>query len=198
MANESTSVDLSRYTTGPDYDPGPTWLRVLWYAVARIIFATSIPWPDHFKAAVLRGFGATIGEGVVLKPRLRIKHPWFLAVGDHCWLGEDAWIDNVAPVTIGNHVCLSQGASIFTGNHDRTSPTFDLRLGPVEIADGAWLGAKSVLCPGSRMEDHAMLAAGAVGKGVLESHGIYEGNPARRVGTREIVSEPVRGEAHDR
>lgn len=179
------TVDLSHYQRG-DYDPGPPVLRALWYGMSLLFLDTPLPWPYRLKAAILRAFGATVGTGAVLKPRLRIKYPWLLTMGDHCWLGEEVWIDNLAAVRIGNHVCLSQGACVLTGNHDRSSPTFDLRLAPVEIADGAWIGARALVCPGARVGALAMLQAGAVAKGGVEAGGIYEGNPAVRVGTREI------------
>lgn len=178
-------VDLSAYTTG-DYDPGPWGRRVLWYAVSRVIFDTAIPWPSPVKAALLRAFGAEVGEGVVLKTRVRIKAPWTLAIGDHAWIGEEAWIENVAPVRVGAHACLSQGAFLVSGNHDWSAPTFDLRLAPIEVGQGAWIGAKAILCPGAEVAAHAVLQAGSVGKGTLEANGIYGGNPAVRIGTRTI------------
>lgn len=184
---EPASVDLSQYQRG-DYDPGPPVLRALWYVAGLLFIESPIPWPYPMKAAILRWFGASIGVGVVLKPRLRIKYPWFLTVGDHSWLGEDLWIDNLAAVRIGNQVCLSQGACVLTGNHDRTSRTFDLRLAPVEIGDGAWIGARALLCPGTRVGALAMVQAGAVAHGDIEPAGIYAGNPAVRIGTREIRS----------
>ena len=48
-----------------------------------------------------------------------------------CWLAEDAWPGNLAPISLGDRVCLSQGAYLCTGNHDFRSPGFDLRLGPI-------------------------------------------------------------------
>ena len=125
-------VDLSRYSPG-DYQCGPLAWRALWYVAGIVFIESRIPWPSRFKTAVLRVFGARVGAGTVLKPRLRIKYPWFLEVGDHVWLGEDVWIDNLAPVRIGSHACLSQGACVLTGNHDYRSPTFALRLSPVAI-----------------------------------------------------------------
>ena len=187
MSHETpdSSVDLSAYTTG-DYDPGSCGRRVGWYVVSRIFFDTAIPWPSALKALLLRAFGAEVGESVVLKPRVRIKAPWFLTVGDHAWIGEEAWIENVARVRVGAHACLSQGAFLVSGNHDWSSPTFDLRLGPIEVGQGAWVGAKAILCPGTEVGSHTVLQAGSVGKGTLEANGIYEGNPAVRIGTRTL------------
>jgi len=183
--SSNTKVDLSTYRRG-EYDPGPLIKRVLWYFVSLIWFESAIPWPQGFKRMVLKSFGARLGDGIVLKPSVKIKFPWKLSIGDHCWIGEEVWIDNLAEVVIGDHACLSQGACIMTGNHDRTSTSFDLRIRPVEIGDGAWLGAKSLLAPQTRMETNAVLQCGAVANGVLEADGIYAGNPAQRIGTRVI------------
>ena len=45
-----------------------------------------------------------------LKPGLRVKFPWRFRCGNHCWFGADVWIDNLAPVSLGDRACLSQGA----------------------------------------------------------------------------------------
>ena len=37
---------------------------------------------------------------------------------------------------------------ITTGNHDYTLSTFDYRNASIIIEDGAWIGAKTVVCPG--------------------------------------------------
>ena len=181
----NSSVDLSSYSKG-DYRSGP-WLRcALWYLISLALIESALPWPIFLKRFVLRCFGAKLGEGVVLKPRLRIKLPWNLSVGDHSWLGEDVWIDNLSRVEIGSNVCLSQGACIMTGNHDRNSSSFDLRLSPVSLGDGVWIGARSLVCPGTEAEPGAVVEAGAVVKKRLEKDAIYAGNPAVRVGSCKL------------
>ena len=69
----------------------------------------------------------------MVKPGVRVKYPWRLRVGDHAWLGEDCWIDNLADVQIGAHACISQAAYLCTGNHDWADPAFALILGPITI-----------------------------------------------------------------
>ena len=66
------------------------------------------------------------------------------------WRG--AWIDNLDEVTIGAHCCISQGAYLLCGNHDYSTPTFDLIIRPIVMKDGSWAGAHSILGPGATLE----------------------------------------------
>jgi putative colanic acid biosynthesis acetyltransferase WcaF len=136
------------------------------------------------KVTMLRLFGARVGNGVVIKPHVRIKYPWRLIIGNHVWIGEDCWIDNLAQVTIGNSVCLSQGSFLLCGNHDFSKSTFDLMIGEIVLEDGVWIGAKSTVCPGVVCSSHAVLAVGSVATKNLEPYSIYQGNPAVKIKER--------------
>ncbi|SOD83259.1 WcaF family extracellular polysaccharide biosynthesis acetyltransferase [Spirosoma fluviale] len=168
------------------YNPGPRWKVILWFLVNAFFLNTYLPIPIALKVAVLRLFGAKIGEGVVIKPALNIKYPWLLTVGNQVWIGENVWIDNLSNVTIGNNVCLSQGAMLLTGNHDYSRSTFDLTTRPIILEDGVWIGAKAIVCAGVRCESHAVLAVNSVATHVLKAYGIYQGNPAVWVRQRNI------------
>ncbi len=169
------------------YKPGRSRAaRLLWLLISAVFFDTWVPWPSYLKAAVLRLFGAKIGKGVVLKPHVRIKYPWRLSIGDDCWIGEGVWIDNLAQVSLGNDVCLSQRCMIETGNHDWSDPRFGLIVRGVVIADGAWAAVGSLLLPGSRLEAQAVLGAESVLTHVAEPSGIYLGNPAQKVRMRHL------------
>jgi putative colanic acid biosynthesis acetyltransferase WcaF len=177
--------DLSVYDNSW-YRPGSGVKRLLWY-LCNAIFLNNYWFPfQGVKRFVLSFFGAAIGKGVVIKPKVNIKYPWFLELGDHCWIGEGVWIDNLAQVTIGSHVCISQGALILSGNHNYKKPGFDLMLKPIAIEDGVWLGAKSIVTQGVSCGTHAVLTAGAVATNDLDSYGIYAGNPAQKVKERLI------------
>ncbi len=171
------------------YDPGrPFLVRIVWLAASRLFFLTWFPWPYGLKRGLLRLFGAEVGVGVVIKNRVNIKYPWNLHIGDHAWIGEAAWIDSLTQVSIGANACLSQGCTVETGNHDWSKPAFDLRVESVVVEDGAWAAVKSLLLPGSRLANHAILGAGSVLSGDTEPYGVYVGNPARKV--KERVIEP--------
>ena len=167
------------------YSPGRSaWVRAVWFlAGLPLLRASWIPL-SGFRAGLLRLFGARVGRGVVIKPGVRVKYPWLFEAGDDCWIGEDAWIDNLASVRLGSNVCISQGAYLCTGNHDWSDPAFGLMVRPIEIADGAWIGAKAILAPGAAVGECAVVAAGGVVSGSVPPYEVHAGNPAKFVRKR--------------
>ncbi|WP_221391860.1 WcaF family extracellular polysaccharide biosynthesis acetyltransferase [Dyadobacter sp. NIV53] len=169
------------------YKPGSRLKQFLWYVASRFFINTYIPFPMFVKRIILRLFGATIGDNVVIKPKVNIKYPWYLKAESDIWIGEKVWIDNLTMVTLESNVCLSQGCLLLTGNHDFTKTTFDLIVKPIVIETGAWIGAKSTVCPGVTVGSHAVLAVSSVANKNLEPYSIYQGNPAVFVKTRNIT-----------
>jgi putative colanic acid biosynthesis acetyltransferase WcaF len=184
--NTSQRVDLSRYTPGR-FDRGAGKFKEgLWLVVSLVLFRLCPFSFSALKCFVLRRFGAKIGQGVTIKPQVKITFPWKLTVGDHVWLGEECWLLNLERIVIGSHVCISQRAMLCTGSHDFKSPRFDLITQPITLADGAWLGAGAWVGPGVTIGSHAVLTAGSVTAKNLEPFGIYRGNPAALVKQRVI------------
>jgi putative colanic acid biosynthesis acetyltransferase WcaF len=161
----------------------PAWVEAAWLVAQCLLIRSQLPGSAH-RRIVLRLFGARIGKDVTIKPGVRVKFPWRLAVGDHSWLGEDAWIDNLADVTIGAHCCISQAAYLCTGNHDWTATSFNLRTAPIRICDGAWIAARSVVAPGVTVGEGSVLAIGSVATRNLHAWSINAGNPAKQIGPR--------------
>ncbi|WP_405380801.1 WcaF family extracellular polysaccharide biosynthesis acetyltransferase [Maribacter sp. LLG6340-A2] len=180
------SVDLSIYQAN-EYKPGIFLKRAIWYIINRLFFKTSIYYSYGFKRFLLRIFGAKVGNNLTIKPGLSIKYPWFLEIGDNVWLGEDVWIDNIAKITIGSNVCISQGALIVSGSHNYKKRSFDLILSDVILENGVWLGAKSVVTPGVTCKSHSVLSVGSVASNDLEPYKIYKGNPAVFIRDRNFI-----------
>ena len=180
-----TKVDLSHYNNS-HYQPGSVIKRGLWYIVSLIFFQSYLFPFSSLKCSLLRMFGAQIGSGVVIKPCVLIKYPWFLKIEKNTWIGEKVWIDNLAMITIGTNVTISQGAMLLTGNHNYKKPAFDLEVYPIIIEDGVWIGAKSVVCPDVTCESHAVLSVGSVAVNDLDAYKVYSGNPATEVRERII------------
>jgi putative colanic acid biosynthesis acetyltransferase WcaF len=179
-------TDLAKFTVG-NYVAGPKWKVFVWHFINYFVLNSAFPWPYATKTALLRGFGAKVGKGLVIKTKVRIKNPWRLEIGDNCWIGESVWIDNLEDVVIGSNVCISQGAMLLTGNHDYTMSDFPYKLGKIQLEDGVWIGAKSVVCPGITCRSHAILTVNSVATKELNAWTIYAGNPAVSVRERKSV-----------
>lgn len=178
-------VDNSAYRTTIDIGAS-RFKQIAWYFVNIIFFQNPFNILSSSKVALLRLFGARLGKGVVIKPSVNIKFPWKLQIGDHSWLGEDVWIDNLSDVIIGRNVTLSQGCLLLTGSHDQSRTTFDFLSYPIVLEDGVWIGAKAVVAGGVTCRTHSILGINSVAEKELAPYTIYKGNPAIPVLTRAI------------
>ncbi len=178
-----TPIDLSKYKHTYRSERS-SLVRALWFFVGLPLLRCQALPSSSFRRWLLRLFGAEIGTAVVIKPGVRVKYPWLLRVGDHCWIGEDCWIDNLSLVHLGNHVCISQGVYLCTGNHDWSDPTFGLIVRPIHVHDGAWICARAIVGPGAIIGEGAVLTAGSVATKSLQPYVVYAGNPATQFANR--------------
>lgn len=170
-------MHLDRYSSS-DFDRGASFgTEAIWLALSGVFVTSWLP-GSGWRRWLLQLFGARIGTNVTIKPGVRVKFPWRLEIGDHAWIGEDVWIDNLAEVTIGSHTCLSQGAYLCTGSHNWARDTFDLIVRPIEIRNHSWVGARATLAPGAVLSEGAVLSMGSLGLGTSKSWTIYSGVPA--------------------
>ena len=166
------------------FDRGSPWfVEALWRVIEGLLFGSWIP-GAVWRVTLLRLFGARVGQGVVIKPRVRVKFPWKLRIGDHSWIGESAWIDNLDDVVIGDHCCLSQGVYLCTGNHRWDDAHFALVTRPIRLADHCWLGAHARVGPGVTCREGAVLTMGSVAITELEHWTVHGGAPAAPIRQR--------------
>ena len=148
--------------TGESYSKGRPWLvQLLWMLVSRCL---TMQWwcPNQLRVLVLRGFGARIGTGTLIRHDVKIHWPWKLEIGNDTWIGECTWIINAEPVVIGSNTCISQAVLICTGSHDRFSPTFEFDNAPIVIGDSVWIATQATILRGVRVADGATVGATAL------------------------------------
>jgi len=152
--------------------------QLIWYSVSVVFFESSLFPIYGLKNWVLKLFGAKMGRGLVIKPKVYIKYPWLLEIGNDVWIGEGVRIDNLALVKLGSNVCLSQNAFLLTGNHNYRSAGFELMTGAITIEDEVWVGASSVVCPNTVLSEGTIITVGSVISGTTCANRVYRGNPA--------------------
>jgi putative colanic acid biosynthesis acetyltransferase WcaF len=164
----------------------PRYLEAAWQ-IAQLFLVRSPLSCSWLRGATLRLFGARIGRGVTIRAGVRVKFPWRLQIGNHCWIGEDAWLDNLAEIRIGDHCCISQGVYLCTGSHDWEKLTFDLIVRPITLEDGVWLAARSVVGPGVVAGRGSVLGLGSTATRNLLPLQIHQGVPAIPVKSRQAA-----------
>ena len=146
-----------RPKTGQDK---PALLRIGWFMLQPYLLSSRINPFSGPRVAVLRLFGADIGDGVTIRPGVKVKFPWKLKVGDNASIGEDAWLDNMEQVTLGDRVVVSQGAYLCTGNHDWDSEDRRLTALPITVEENTWIGASTRLGPGITIGRDSIISLG--------------------------------------
>ena len=180
-----TKVRQDQFNATKGLDRGASKLKeLLWYFCKMLFFLSAFPYPSGFKCFLLKLFGAKVGDGVVIKPRVNIHFPWKLLIGNHAWIGEEVFILNFEEISIGNHSCISQRAFLCGGNHDFRVQSMPYRNGPITISDGAWIGANVFVGPKVIVGIDAVVTAGSVVTQSLEKNTIYRGNPAVPISKR--------------
>ena len=151
--------------------------EITWYIFKYIFFLTAIPYPSKFKSFILKCFGAKIGVGLIIKPRVNIHFPWKLIIGNHVWIGEEVFLLNFEKLIIGNNVCVSQRVFLCGGNHDYKVASMPYRNGIITLEDGCWIGAASFIGPNVLIGIDTIVSANSFVTKSLSDNCIYSGNP---------------------
>ncbi|MFM0205151.1 putative colanic acid biosynthesis acetyltransferase [Paraburkholderia fungorum] len=176
-------IDLSLAGKGNYRARRGALIELIWFVVEACVINNKLLPLSSVRVALLRLFGAKIGTGCRFVHPLRVKAPWNLEVGDHCWFGVDVWLYNQALIHIGSNVCISQGTFLSAGSHEM-STTMDLRVAPIVIEDGVWITSKCVVQMGVTIGRSAVVTPLSVVHRSLDAEGVYGGNPCRFIRKR--------------
>lgn len=182
--SDTPVIDLSRAPGEHTAWDQPAWRIYLW-AVCELLFVTN-PWQisSRLRIETLRAFGATIGKGVIFRPRTRVKFPWKLSVGDRSWIGEGVWFHNQDEIAVEHDVVISQETFLTTGSHAHRRD-MALLTSPIRIGAGAWVTSRCVILGGSDIGRSALVRPLSVIAGQSLPDGeVWGGNPAVYVGRR--------------
>ena len=165
--------------------------RQLWNICWLLLYRPS-PRPLHsWRALLLRLFGAKMGRKCHFYPGAKIWAPWNLTCADLVAVGDGAEIYNPAPLRLGSHAIVSQGAYVCGATHDFVDPAFPLLAFSMDIGAYAWICARALVSPGVNVCEGAVLGLGSVATRDLEPWGVYAGVPAVKVKERKRAAADV-------
>jgi putative colanic acid biosynthesis acetyltransferase WcaF len=168
--------------------PLRTRLRVaLWAVVWRILFRPTPKFFNRWRLFLLRLFGGQISGKPFIDATASVKMPWNLTLEDRACLGSFSEVYNLAPIVLRARSTVAQQAYLCGGTHDLSRPTLPLVIGPIEIGEDAFVGARAFLLPGVSVGPGAVVGACAVVTKDVPPWAVVVGNPARVVGERSFA-----------
>lgn len=133
---------------------------------------------NRIRCMLARGLGAIVAEDVIINKHSQIQKNVVLAcrasVGEHCLIQNGT--------IFKGRTLMASGVHIYTENHyyDIAKHGFQgfTPICPVEIGENVWLCRNVTICPGSKIGDSTIVAAGAVVTGVFPDGVLLGGVPA--------------------
>ena len=137
------------------------------------------------RAGVVIGERVSIGRGAQIRPSGNYGRPPGdgLRVGADSNIGPSSYLGCSSMITIGERCLLGPGVKIFTEWHefDQSGGAIkDQGVGsrPVDLDDGCWIGAGSILLPGVTIGAGSVVAAGSVVTRPVPPRTLVAGVPA--------------------
>lgn len=133
-----------------------------------------------------------------------ISNPANVKTGDHVFIGHFNYIDGFDKVEIGTGCQITNYVSILThSSHNAIRMYGDkydfywgtkmkgLEWGPVKIGDYSFIGAHSVIMPGTIIGKGCIVSAYSFVEGTFEDYSILRGQPAKVIGNTRNIDEKL-------
>ncbi|MGY3679968.1 maltose O-acetyltransferase [Streptomyces sp. TE33382] len=155
--------------------------------------ASSAADPRARRAALAELVGE-LGEGVEVRPPLRVDFGYQISIGARTFINVGAVLLDVGRISIGADAQIGPNVQLLTPTHPvdpepRRAKWEAAR--PVTIGDNVWLGGGVIVCPGVTIGENTVVGAGSVVTKDLPANVVAVGNPARvlrKIGPEDAVA----------
>lgn len=108
-----------------------------------------------------------------------------LVIEEGCSIGPKVLLDARRGLYLHKNVTIAYEAIVWTLHHDMNSDDFHAVGGSVEIGEYAWICSRSIILPGVKIGEGAVVASGAIVTKDVEPYSIVAGIPAKKIGERK-------------
>lgn len=146
------------------------------------LFNQSLETDDELrKELLLELFGST-GKNYYVEPTFRCDYGYNIHVGENFYANFDCVLLDVCEIRIGDNCFLAPGVHIYTATHpiEAKERVSGAEFGkPVTIGHNVWIGGRTVINPGVRIGNNAVIASGAVVTRDVPDNVVVGGSPAK-------------------
>lgn len=130
--------------------------------------------------------GMKIGAGSRIHMWARFYDPSGITIGEDTIIGDHAFLDGRASLTIGSHVNIASQIMVYNSQHDIDVEDFHHVDGPVTIEDYAFIGPRVIILPNVTIGRGAVVGAGAVVTKNVDPFAVVGGVPAQFIRERNV------------
>ncbi|MGC7133451.1 DapH/DapD/GlmU-related protein [Listeria ivanovii] len=159
-------------------------IHLVKYANERLIIELNTQY--HSKESTLDYLQKITGK--TIDPTVDISLPFYSDFGKHITFGKNIFINqNVTFVDLGgivieDDVLIGPGAMLITANHlMEPAKRRGVRVSPICVKKGAWIGANATILPGITIGENAIIAANSTVTKDVPANMIVAGNPAKQI-----------------
>ena len=133
----------------------------------------------------LKHKGMQLANNVRFYAGFHIRNPKGIRIEEGVSIGPKVLLDGRKGLTIGKNSVIAYDAIIWSLNHDYNDIHFCGKGAPVEIGAYTWICSRSIILPGIKIGEGAVVASGAIVTKDVEPYSIVAGIPAKKIGERQ-------------
>lgn len=152
---------------------------------ARVLFKKINSTPEENKdernALFQELFGKKI-KNLWIEPPFYCDYGYNIKLGKNIFFNFNCCILDVMEVKIGNNVFVGPNVQIYTATHPLKSKERNTLLEfakPVAIGNDVWIGGGAIICPGVKIGNGVVVAAGSIVTKDIPDNVVVGGNPAK-------------------
>lgn len=162
-------------------------INILYDLNLYFIHFISLHIPSHLiRRMVFMINGVKMGKGSVVHMGCKFFYLKNIEIGEDSIIGNNAFLDGRAKLSIGSHVDIASEVMIYNSQHDINDPKFGAIEEPVKIGDYVFIGPRAIILPGVSIGKGAVIAAGCIVTKDVPENAIYAGVPGKIIGERAI------------
>ncbi len=155
-------------------------LQWLWRQFDATPMADNVEFALRFRRMLASHLFADCGENCRFFKGISFTYGHNISVGDNVVVHDDVHLDDRGELTIGDRVSISDGAHVYSHDHDVVDQT-EIRNYHTTIADDARVTYDAMVRAGCRIGENALVGARAVVQSDVPNHHIAVGTPAKSV-----------------
>lgn len=176
--------------TNPKFYGKTKWDLLSWLYYIHI--ASKIPYfiGHRLRSPVLDGLLLEKGSGTTISTNVNIISPQLISLGENVGIANNVILDGRGGIKIGDYTIIGFDTVILTRTHQYKDENLPIRKQiqyslPVEIGNDVWVGARSIIMPGVKIGDGAIVGANAVVTKDILPNTVVGGVPAKFIKNRK-------------